>query len=305
LRTLLLALSRSATLRRLLERSRLGRRLSSRFVAGLELSDALAAVRALAAGRLAATLDHLGENVTSEAEAGRAAAAAGESLDAVPPELDCHVAVKLTQFGLNLPGGAGERIAIANLARVAEVASKHRRFVGVDMEESRHTDATLGAVRAVHARGLPIGVAIQSYLHRSEEDVRALCAAGIGVRLVKGAYREPAEIAYQKKADVDASFIRLTGLLLESGVYHAIATHDPRMIAAALAHVRRLALKPERFEFQMLYGIRQDLQRQLRSQGWRVRVYVPYGAEWYPYFMRRLAERPANLVFLLRNIVKS
>lgn len=299
---LLLALSRQRRLRRFVESSPWGRRLSSRFVAGLELDQALDAAAACREAGLSATLDHLGENVTGAAAARAAAAGAIASLKALLQRgLEANISIKLTQFGLDVAGG-GEALAAENLRAVACSARDLGGFVRVDMEASAYTDATLRLVQAVHAEGLPVGTVLQAYLHRTAGDLERLLARGIRVRLVKGAYREPAGVAIQSKAEVDANYVLLLRRLLQAGNYPAIATHDPKMIEATRVRARELQLAPDGFEFQMLHGIRRDLQSALRRQGWRVRVYIPYGAEWYPYFMRRLAERPANLFFLLRNL---
>ncbi len=298
---LLLALSRNRRLRAFAESSALGQRLARRFVAGETLEDALGAVETSRQSGLTATLDHLGENVTTPAAAAAAAASAMGSLDALHRRgLDANISVKLTQFGLDLD----EALAARHLRAVAEKAGQAGGFVRVDMEGSAYTERTLVLALAAHREGLPVGTVLQACLRRTGDDLERLIAAGMRVRLVKGAYLEPASIAYTAKADVDAHYRRLMMRLLEAGQMPAIATHDPAMIAAALAAARAAKLAPERFELQMLYGIRRDLQNSLRRQGWRVRVYIPYGAEWYPYFMRRLAERPANLLFLLRNLLR-
>lgn len=298
---LLIALSHNRRLRAFAERSPLGRRVARRFVAGESLADALAAVEGIRGAGLTATLDHLGENVTTPAAAEQAAASAAESLEALHARgFEANVSVKLTQFGLDLDAALARRL----LRAVAERAAALGGFVRVDMEGSAYTDRTLDLVLAAHAAGLPVGTVLQSALRRTAGDAERLIAAGVRIRLVKGAYREPASLAFATKAEVDGSYRRLAERLLAAGNYPAIATHDPAMIAATLAAARQQGLPPERFEFQMLYGIRRDLQASLRRQGWRVRVYVPYGAEWYPYFMRRLAERPANLLFLLRNLLR-
>ncbi|MGH9534624.1 MAG: proline dehydrogenase family protein [Terriglobales bacterium] len=298
---LLLALSHNRRLRTFAERSRMGRRVSRRFVAGEVLDDALAAVEASRGAGLTATLDHLGENVATPEAAAAAAASAVASLQALRARgLEANVSIKLTQLGLDLDLGLAER----HLRAVAERAGVVGGFVRVDMEGSAYTDRTLELALAAHQAGLPVGTVLQASLRRTAADLEQLVAAGVPIRLVKGAYLEPASIAYATKREVDASYDRLLARLLASGHYPAIATHDPAMIAAALATARAAHLPPEGFEFQMLYGIRRDLQAALRRQGWRVRVYIPYGAEWYPYFMRRLAERPANLLFLLRNVLR-
>lgn len=298
---LLLRLSHSRRLRAFAESNRLGRRVARRFVAGETLADALEAVEASRRAGLAATLDHLGENVTTAEAALKAAASAMASLDALRSRgLEPNVSVKLTQFGLDLD----ESLAAGHLRAVAGRAQAAGGFVRVDMEGSEYTERTLAMTLAAHQEGLPVGTVLQASLRRTAEDLERLLAAGVRVRLVKGAYLEPAPVAYASKTEVDGNYRRLLARLLRTGTYPAIATHDPEMIGAAVAAARRAGLKAEGFEFQMLYGIRRDLQRSLRRQGWRVRVYIPYGGEWYPYFMRRLAERPANVIFLLRNLAR-
>lgn len=215
-------------------------------------------------------------------------------------KLDSHVSVKLTQLGLAID----ESLALRHLKVIAERAVRHQNFVRVDMEGSAFTEATLRVFRRVDAPREALGVAIQAYLQRTEADVDELLRSGVRIRLVKGAYKEPPDIAFARKPDVDRNFQRLTERLLTSGIYHAIATHDEKIIASTQQFALQRKISPEQFEFQLLYGIRRRLQRQLITQGWGVRIYVPYGTQWYPYFVRRLAERPANLFFLLRNLVR-
>ena len=303
LRSTFISLSRNQPLRRFSEASAAGRRVSSRFVAGLEIEDVLRATAALNRERLMATLDSLGENVHTPEEAQRSAAIYHQLLEAIRERaLDANVSVKLTQMGMELSPGLAEQI----VGSLVEHARSVGTFVRVDMEGSEYTQATLDLVCRLH-RQFPgsVGVVIQSYLRRSAEDVAMLVREGIRVRLCKGAYQEPSAIAFPEKADVDANYVRLTEVLLTSGVYHGIATHDPAMIAAARRIVAEHKLEHGSFEFQMLYGVRRDLQRQLIAEGYRVRVYVPFGREWYPYFMRRLAERPANVLFLAKNFFRS
>jgi proline dehydrogenase len=247
----------------------------------------------------------LGESVTSESEAHQAADIYHQLLDMQAARgLNANISVKLTQMGLELSPQLAESIA-HSLARHAQSSNS---FLRIDMEDSHLTQVTLDIVRRLHAhpdlRGA-IGIVIQSYLYRSQADIEQLVADGIRVRLCKGAYNEPAEVAYPRKADVDASYIQLSHKLLDSGIYHAFATHDESMISAAKAYAAKQRIEPSRFEFQMLYGVRRDLQRSLVQEGYKVRVYVPFGREWYPYFMRRLAERPANALFLARNFFRS
>ena len=301
LRSLLLYLSERETPKNLLTRHALGRRLAQRFIAGEELDDALRAVRRLNAEGFAVTLDYLGESVHEAATAEEACNAYLEVLDRLASErLNSHVSVKLTQLGL----GIDEATACRHLNSICERAARYRNFVRVDMEGSAFTEATLRVFRAVDAPREVLGIAIQAYLYRSGRDIDELLKCGAGIRLVKGAYKEPPDLAFPRKADVDGNFLKLTERLLSSGLYHAIATHDDRLIAYAQEYARAHSLGAERFEFQMLYGIRRQLQRGLLRQGWRVRIYVPFGRQWYAYFMRRLAERPANLLFLLRNLFR-
>lgn len=222
-------------------------------------------------------------------------------LDRIAAEkLRSHISVKLTQLGLGLDPGLTARLLNTLWPRAAE----HQTFVRIDMESSAYVEKTLSLFRAANGPRDALGIVIQSYLYRSEKDTQDLIGLGARVRLVKGAYQEPPSVAFPDKADVDASFVRLMKMLLASDAYHAIATHDPQIIAATEAFAREKGLSLDRFEFQMLYGIRRQLQRDLLQRGYRVRVYVPYGTHWYPYFMRRLAERPANLLFLLRNLLR-
>lgn len=304
LRSTFIALSRNQPLRSFMERSRIGAQLSSRFVAGMALDDAMRAAEAVNRQGIAVTLDSLGESVASEIEAHRAAEAYHRVLDAIAARrLDANISVKLTQMGLQLSPRLAETIA----GSLAQHAHSLGNFVRIDMEDSPLTQVTLDIVRRLHARADlrgAIGVVIQAYLYRSEADVEQLLADGIRVRLCKGAYKEPPEVAFPHKVDVDKNFIKLSHKLLDSPVYHALATHDENMIAAAKTFVSKRGLDRSHFEFQMLYGVRRDLQRKLVEEGYRVRVYVPFGSEWYPYFMRRLAERPANVLFLARNFFR-
>jgi proline dehydrogenase len=304
LRSFFIALSHNRALRRFSERSRLGNRLSSRFIAGMEIDDALRVAAEVNKQGMSVTLDSLGESVTTEAEARAAAEVYHKLLDAIAArKLDANISMKLTQMGLNLSPALAESIAES----VAQHASKTGSFVRIDMEDSSLTQVTIEIVKRLHAkpqlRGA-IGIVIQAYLFRSKKDIEELIANGIRVRLCKGAYQESAEIAFPRKADVDANFIKLANLLLESPVYHALATHDDAMVAAARSYASQHGIDRSRFEFQMLYGIRRDLQRKLVEEGYKVRVYVPFGNDWYPYFMRRLAERPANVLFLAKNFFR-
>ena len=275
--------------------------LASRFIAGEELDDALRVIRRLNAEGFMVTLDCLGESVHEAAAAEAACDTYLQLLDRLAAEkLDSHVSVKLTQLGLAIDEGLTRR----NLARLAESAARHHNFVRVDMEGSAFTDATLRVFCSVGAPRDVVGIAIQAYLRRTQSDVAELLQRGVRIRLVKGAYKEPADVAFPKKSEVDEQYKKLAEKLLSSEIYHAIATHDERLIVATESFARARGIRPENFEFQLLYGIRRHLQRALIQQGWRVRLYVPYGREWYAYFMRRLAERPANLFFLMRNLVR-
>jgi proline dehydrogenase len=306
MRSFFLALSRSDTLREMMVRFGPARAMARRFVAGERLEEAIAAVQALNDEGLLATLDHLGENVTSETEARDATTAVLDLLAAVESSgVRSGVSVKLTQLGLDL----GPGLAAENLARIVARAAQAGRFVRIDMESWDYIQPTLDLFEELWERYKNVGVVIQSYLYRSADDVARLVEMGASVRLVKGAYDEPSAVAYPDKADTDANFIRLMEPLFSpaaqaNSVFPAIATHDTALIDWVRDHTRRQGIPPDRFEFQMLYGIRSGVQRQLIADGYQVRAYVPYGAQWYPYFMRRLAERPANVLFLARNLLR-
>ena len=285
-----------------METSPVAARLTRRFVAGQTLEQALSVSRRLGAERILTTLDHLGENVTSAAEAQASREAYLEALSRISADgLPATVSIKLSQFGLDL----SPAICEANVEPLVAAAARAGSRVEIDMEASDYVDRTLRLVRAMHSRHGSVRAVIQAYLRRSLADVEALCGERIPVRLCKGAYREPAAIAFPSKRDVDENYLRLARILIRAGAYPAIATHDPRMVHGALDAALELSVHAENFEFQMLYGIRRDLQRMLTSGGYRLRLYVPYGVAWYPYFMRRLAERPANLLFLARNFFRS
>ncbi len=301
MRSLLLFLSRQKHLRRWMETSSAARRLATRFVAGETLEQALAVSRRLNDEGITVTLDHLGESVSSLEEAAAARDVYLRTLSAIHDSgISGNVSLKLTQFGLDFSYDQ----CLANVEELVRRADSLESFVRVDMESSAYTQRTLDLVQTLHARYPRVGVVIQAYLFRSKADIEKLCDARIRVRLCKGAYLEPPSLAFPRKRDVDRNFMELTRLLLDRGEYPAIATHDPRMIDAAKAHVQRRKIAPEAFEFQMLYGVRRDLQRELVAEGYRLRVYVPFGKAWYPYYMRRLAERPANVLFVLRNVFR-
>ena len=305
LRSGFIALSRNRQLRRFFEHSALGTRLNARFIAGMQPEDALRVAEAVNRQRISVTLDSLGESVTSPTEAHRAADVYHRLLDSIAERgLDANISIKLTQMGLEQSPDLAESIA----ENLVQHARSTQNFVRIDMEDSDLTQETLDIVRRVHAHaGLrgAVGVVIQAYLYRSQADIEQLLADGIRIRLCKGAYKEPPEVAFPRKPDVDANFFRLAKMLVESPIYHAVATHDEALVDKIKAYAAEAAIDPAHFEFQMLYGVRRDLQRKLVSQGYKVRVYVPFGSEWYPYFMRRLAERPANVIFLARNFFRS
>jgi proline dehydrogenase len=300
LRGSLLYLSEQPALKRIFS-GPLARPLVRRFVAGETLGDAMAAVRRLNDAGLTATLDYLGESVASAAEAGQAALQYVAILHAIERRgARSNASLKLTQMGLDVD----RALCVRNLERVVAQAVQFGNFIRIDMEGSDYTQVTLDVFKDLFARHKNVGVVIQSYLYRSEADVRELSALGARVRLCKGAYSEPPSVAFPDKADTDANFVKLMQLLLSEGTYPGIATHDERMIDATREFAAREGIPPDRFEFQMLYGVRRDLQDQLVRDGYRMRVYVPYGSEWYPYMVRRLAERPSNMLFVLRGVLR-
>jgi proline dehydrogenase len=274
------------------------RRMARRFVAGETLNEALEAARYCNDRGMLASLDYLGENVATTADAQRARDAYLEIFERIAKEkLQANVSCKLTQLGMDLSAEFCEGLVLS----IVERAAAYDNFLRVDMEGSMYTQRTVELVKCIRSRNPALGTVIQSYLYRSEGDIRDLLGYGCRVRLCKGAYKESAEVAFERKADVDGNFVRLMQALLSSGFYHAIATHDPRMIAETIRWAAAQKISKDDFEFQMLYGVRTDLQRRLVRDGYRIRIYIPYGRDWFPYFMRRLAERPANVGFLLRN----
>lgn len=298
MRNLFLFLSRRKGLRRWVETSSHARTMTRRFIAGQTLDDVLAVTRKLHGERILATLDHLGENVSSLEDAEASRRCYDEAQNAIRASaLPATISVKLTQLGLDL----GREACLQNVMRLAERARQMGSRVEIDMESSEYTSKTVELVEELHAATGSVRAVLQAYLYRTEEDVRRLSAKGIPIRLCKGAYNEPAAVAFPKKADVDANYLKLARLMLAEGVQPAFATHDPAMIEGVLA-----AAQPGvDYEFQMLYGIRRDLQDMLVKKGVRLRLYVPYGDAWYPYFMRRLAERPANVWFIARNMLRA
>ena len=301
LRASFLYLSHRRGLQRFVTGQRLTASLAYRFVAGDRLEDAVRVVKEVNARGSSASLDHLGENVRKEREARTATEDYLAAFERIAAEsLDANVSVKLTQLGLDI----SPALCAELLGRVLERAAQLENFVRIDMEGSAYTQRTLDMVLEMHQQYPNCGVVLQSYLYRTLGDVARANAAKVRVRLVKGAYDEPETVAYPKKVDVDAKYAQATRELLAGGVYPAIATHDDRLIEATKLMARELGLAADRYEFQLLYGIRRDLQEKLLREGYRVRIYVPYGTEWYPYLMRRLAERPANLLFIVRSVMR-
>ena len=306
LRSTLIALSKSTRMQDLIVGMPISRRMARRFVAGETLPDAIDAIRASNATGLLATLDFLGEHVHSQAEASVNADEYIRALLAIRQAgVDANISIKLTAMGL----AVDDDFCYRNVRRIVEVAALLGNFVRIDMEDSPVTDRTLAIYRRLRGDFPNVGVVIQAYLYRSQEDVRSLMDQGMAnLRLCKGAYDEPPAVAFQAKAEVDQNMTDLIRLMLESqdkfpGAYPAVASHDHRIINWVKAYTHHHGIAPDRFEFQMLYGIRRDLQQELADQGYRMRVYIPYGTRWYPYFMRRLAERPANLLFFMRALV--
>src|SRR5947208_4534944 len=302
-RSALIYLSRQERLKEFATHFKPFKKLTTRFIAGENINEAIAAIRDLNARGCSASFDHVNESVTSTAET---EAEVREYLDVLArideSGIDSNVSIKLTQFGLEID----PELAYQNARRVVEDAIRRGNFVRIDMEGSNVTQATIDVFKRLRAEfGLnDVGIVLQSYLYRTMDDARALLQIPARIRICKGAYNEPPEVAYPDKKDVDDNYVRVTQLLLRSGVYHGIATHDPKMIDATIDFAQKEGIGKEAFEFQMLYGIRRDLQEQLARDGYRIRVYVPYGKHWYPYFMRRLAERPANVWFVLKNLWK-
>ncbi len=306
LRALFISLSESRSLRTFAERSSIGQRLSSRFVAGTEVEDALRAARAVNQAGMSVSIDNLGENVTNAEEARSSAQLYHQLLDQIAiRKLDANISLKLTHMGLDVDEALAHELASGLVAKAATMIPPN--FVRVDMEGSPYTQRTLDFVHELHRQPENqgrVGAVIQSYTRRAASDIERLLDEGIRIRLCKGAYKEPPEIAFQKKSEVDANYVKLMKILMKSGIYHGLATHDEKIINQAKAFATKNRISRDAFEFQMLYGIRRDLQQALVREGWRMRVYIPFGAEWYPYLMRRLAERPANALFIARNLFR-
>jgi proline dehydrogenase len=302
-RSALIYLSRQEGLKEFAARFGLFKKLTTRFIAGESIDQAVAAIREINAKGCSASFDHLNEGVQSVAGTEAEVREYQDVLAKIDETgINSNVSIKLTQFGLEID----PELAYQNARRVVEDAVRRKNFVRVDMEGSNVTQATIDIFKRLRSEfGLnDVGIVVQSYLYRTMEDAKDLLKIPARIRLCKGAYDEPAEVAYPEKKDVDDNYVRVMQVLLSSGVYHGIATHDPKMIDATIAYAQREGIRKDAFEFQMLYGIRRDLQEQLARDGWGMRVYVPYGKHWYPYFMRRLAERPANIWFVLKNFLK-
>ena len=305
LRTLFIKLSESKGLRHFAEESALGVKFSQRFVAGTRLQDAVRATEEVNASGASVSIDNLGENVTNADEAKQSAELYHQMLDQIATKkLNANISLKLTHMGFDVSEDLAYGLVTDLLAHAVAIDN----FIRVDMEGSPYTQRTLDFVREVHRQpghGNKIGTVIQSYLYRSEKDVNDLLSEKIRIRLCKGAYKESPEIAFPKKSDVDASYIKLAKTLLKSGVYHGLATHDENIIAEMKKFAQAENIPTTAYEFQMLHGIRRDLQQQLVREGYALRVYIPFGSEWYPYFMRRLAERPANVIFLAKSVFRN
>jgi proline dehydrogenase len=300
-KTALLYLSRQEGLKDILTRIDFFNRMTSRFVAGETIEEAAIAVSELNKIKIKASFDHLGEAIKNEAEANNEVIEYSKILNTIAEMgLKSGVSVKPTQLGLAI----SPDLCFKNTGRIVEEAGRHNIFVRIDMEDTPHTDTTLALFRRLRKEHENVGIVIQSYLYRSRDDIIDLLKIGASIRLCKGAYNEPASVAFPKKSDTDKNYVELMQLMLSSGIYHGIATHDENMIKATVEFAESKKISKSAFEFQMLYGVRRDLQEKLAREGYNMRVYVPYGRHWYPYFMRRLAERPANIWFVLKNALK-
>jgi proline dehydrogenase len=307
LRAFFVHLSENQSLRNFAESSSLGRRISGRFVAGTKIADAVHATETINRNGMSVSIDNLGENVGNRDEARHSAQLYDRILEAIANNhLDANISLKLTHMGLDVDENLARELVGGLVAKAA--AMNPPGFVRVDMEGSPYTQRTLDFVHELHRKpenANSVGTVIQAYLKRSEIDVERLLAEGIRIRLCKGAYKEPPEIAFASKSEVDANYIKLAKMLMKSGVYHGLATHDEGIVDQLEAFATAEKIAPQSFEFQMLYGIRRDLQQSLVRKGWRVRIYIPFGTEWYPYFMRRLGERPANVFFIARHLLRA
>lgn len=304
LRSFFIGLSENQSLRHFAETSPVGLKFSGRFVAGTQLPDVIRATEAVNASGASVSIDNLGENVTNADEARHSAELYHHMLDEISArKLNANISLKLTHMGLDVDPD----LAFGLVTQLMDHAVNINSFIRVDMEGSPYTQRTLDFVRGLHrlpGHGGKVGTVIQSYLFRSEADVNLLLSEGIRIRLCKGAYKEPPEIAFPKKADVDANYVKLAKMLVKSGIYHGLATHDEHIIEQMKQFAKAENIPASAYEFQMLYGVRRDLQEQLVREGYGLRVYIPFGTEWYPYFMRRLAERPANVFFIAKNMLR-
>src|SRR2546421_195438 len=301
LRDTLLYLAQNDQLRNFVIHNRAARGISHRFVAGETLDEALDVTRAINARNMHVSLDHLGENVSDAREATAAAQDFITALDRIKlAGLDANISIKLTALGLDI----SQELCEQNVARILEHAQQYPIFVRIDMEGSAYTEQTVDITLRMHKQYEHVGTVIQSCMHSSKKHIEQLNAQGVRVRLVKGAYKEPKTVAFQQKSEVDHNYIRLMTALLQRGNYPAIATQDEAIINATCKFARDNGISKSAFEFQMLYGIRRDLQEKLVSRGYNMRIYVPYGSQWYPYLMRRMAERPANLLFVMSNAIR-
>lgn len=301
LKTTLLYLAQNESMRKFVLSNKATRGVSRRFVAGEQLDEAIEATRTLNQQGMHVSLDHLGENVADEREALEAAQGYMSILDAIKAtEVDANISLKLTALGLDISQDLCEQ----NITQILEHAQQFPLFVRIDMEGSAYTERTVHTTLRLHERFEHVGTVIQSCMYSSKQDVEQLIAQGVRVRLVKGAYKEPKEVAFQQKSEVDQNYVRLMTMLLLKGNYPALGTHDESIINMACKYAREHGISQNAFEFQMLYGIRRDLQEKLVKQGYNVRIYVPYGSQWYPYLMRRMAERPANLMFVMGNAMR-
>ena len=302
-RSALIWLSRQEGLKDFATSFRFFKKLTTRFVAGENIDEVIPFIRQINSENATASFDHLNESVGSAAEAEQEVLEYLDILAKIDEQrIRSNVSIKLTQFGL----GLDPELAYQNARRVVVEAERRGNFVRVDMEDSSVTQVTIDIFKRLRAEfGLnTVGIVLQSYLYRTLADAQELVKLPARIRICKGAYNEPPEVAFPEKKDVDANYIKVMQLLLSSGTYHGIATHDPKMIDATIEFATREGIGKEKYEFQMLYGIRRDLQHQLARDGFNVRIYVPYGKHWYPYFMRRLAERPANIWFVMKNLAK-
>jgi len=302
LRALFIGLSENKPLRSFAEQSNIGKKVSQRFVAGMTLEDLIRATETMNSLGIRVTADNLGENVTNRDEALHSRDLYHQMMDEIDKrKLDANVSCKLTHMGFDVD----EQLAHDNVYGLVEHAAKINSFLRIDMEGSPYTQCTIDLTRELHSE-FPgyVGTVLQAYFYRTEDDAKLLCSEGIRIRLCKGAYKEPANLAFPEKHDVDANYVKLAKILMKSGVFHGIATHDEKIIRELMAWSQQNGVKKSDFEFQMLHGVRRDLQEKLAKAGWGVRVYIPFGTEWYPYFMRRLAERPANVLFIGKQMLR-